>query len=372
MSAAANLMGLVTQLQNMECAISSIIMESAMKLASLTSASVFIAIETEDARRFTGSPHMMQTYLQRNLVPSGRDLQIDVDLSARIIHEHPPQFQPQPMYPTSSNGGGIPGPSTSASPQQRPSKPFMKRSAPGTASSVGDAPATPPKRQKSVDSSLVIPKVEDQKPELLADGTPADPSSSNAIALASGNNDLGTDFDVDDDDSDIEVLESVSFMDGDKMGEESFANTPATSSGMAPVNHPDRRMDAQPFVPVDVSQNQMKIDALRAIENPLLAFQKGSVANRLLASCCYEWGANLCALCPYPLDLKHHPTKTFFNKNFDHFMKSFPQFMDVHGSPLRGLQISHGSATLTPAAYMRLRARTGFTSRCKPRNLERK
>ena len=35
MSAAANLMGLVTQLQNMECAISSIIMESAMKLASL-------------------------------------------------------------------------------------------------------------------------------------------------------------------------------------------------------------------------------------------------------------------------------------------------------------------------------------------------
>ena len=31
---------------------------------------------------------------------------------------------------------------------------------------------------------------------------------------------------------------------------------------------------AQGFVPVDVSQNQMKIDALRSIENPLLAFQK--------------------------------------------------------------------------------------------------
>ena len=280
MSAAANLMGLVTQLQNMECAISSIIMESAMKLASLTSASVFIAIETEDARRFTGSPHMMQTYLQRNLVPSGRDLQIDVDLSAQIIHEHPPQFQPQPiMYPSSSNGGGapagIPGPSTSASPQQRPAKPFMKRSAPGSSGSVSDAPSTPPKRQKSVDSPLVIPKVEDQKPELLGDGTPADPAANSAVALASGGNDLGTDFDVDDDDSDIEVLESVSFMDGDKMGEDSYSNLPpTTSTALAPANAGDRRMDAQSFVPVDVSQNQMKIDALRAIENPLLAFQK--------------------------------------------------------------------------------------------------
>ena len=92
MSATMNLMGLVSQLQNMECAISSIIMESALKLASLTSASIFIAIETEDARRFAGSPNLVQTYLQGTLAPvSGRDLQIDVDLNARIVHEHPPQ-----------------------------------------------------------------------------------------------------------------------------------------------------------------------------------------------------------------------------------------------------------------------------------------
>ena len=119
-----------------------------------------------------------------------------------------------------------------------------------------------------------MPKVEDQKPEILADGTTALDSSGladdNAVALLNSN-DLTAAADDDDDDSDIEVLESVSFMESEKV-EDSFMNSPASTS--AAMGSMDRRPDQQSFVPVDVSQNQMKIDALRSIENPLLAFQK--------------------------------------------------------------------------------------------------
>lgn len=371
MSATANLMGLVTQLQNMECAISSIIMESAMKLASLTSASIFVVIETEDARRFTGSPHMMQTYLERNMMPGGRDLQIDVDLGARIVHEHPPAYQ-QPHFMTTNNGAGpsstelaLTTPSTSSAPQQqRPSKPFMKRPAVGPPGGSGDlAPSTPPKRSKSIDSPLVTPKIEDQKPEVSADGSVTNPESSSTRTLEDIAGVVTDVVDDDDDDSDIEVLESVSFMESDRI-EDSFVNSPAStsnSSALMPMSagaSADRRLDNQSFVPVDVSQNQMKIDALRSIENPLLAFQKGSIEFRLLTSVFYDKGKEIGQKCPFPPDQKMQ-TRMFFERNFKSFLQTFPEL--VCDSELsKKAFIEYGNAKYTVEAFMRINARNGF------------
>jgi len=371
MSAAANLMGLVTQLQNMECAISSIIMESAMKLASLTSASIFVVIETEDARRFTGSPHMMQTYLERNMIPSGRDLQIDVDLGARIVHEHPPAYQ-QPPFMTTNNGAGtsstelaLTTPSTSTAPQQqqRPSKPFMKRPAIGPPGGSGEStPSTPPKRSKSIDSPLMTPKIEDQKPEVSADGSVTNPESSSIRTLE----DIAgavTDVVDDDDDSDIEVLESVSFMESDKI-EDSFVNSPASTSNssalmsMSAGASVDRRLDNQSFVPVDVSQNQMKIDALRSIENPLLAFQKGNIEFRLLTSVFYDKGKEIGQKCPFPSDQKMQ-TKMFFERNFKSFLQTFPELVCDSDLSKKAF-IEYGNAKYTVEAFMRINARNGF------------
>jgi len=372
MSAAANLMGLVTQLQNMECAISSIIMESAMKLASLTSASIFVVIETEDARRFTGSPHMMQTYLERNMIPSGRDLQIDVDLGARIVHEHPPAYQ-QPPFMTTNNGAGtsstelaLTTPSTSTAPQQqqRPSKPFMKRPAIGPPGGSGEStPSTPPKRSKSIDSPLMTPKIEDQKPEVSADGSVTNPESSSIRTLE----DIAgavTDVVDDDDDSDIEVLESVSFMESDKI-EDSFVNSPASTSNssalmsMSAGASVDRRLDNQSFVPVDVSQNQMKIDALRSIENPLLAFQKGSAENRLLTSTIYDMGKELGRTCPHPIDLSHPLTKGFFEMGLRDFIQTLPNLLGNDALMRKGC-IDHGKHKISLFSYLKVHAKSGF------------
>lgn len=114
-----------------------------------------------------------------------------------------------------------------------------------TGAGISDSPSTPPKRRKSVDSPvLFLPKIEDQKPDLNTDGTLSQDSSSRVGGLGDGGvgnltDDAALAGDVDDDDSDIEVLESVSFMEDQRFDESSAcAASASSSSGMRMMMNP--------------------------------------------------------------------------------------------------------------------------------------
>jgi len=65
----------------MESSFSAILIEAAMKLASLTDANLFILVETKDGRRFAGKPHLCDMYTLGKLAPVGTDLEMEVDPS---------------------------------------------------------------------------------------------------------------------------------------------------------------------------------------------------------------------------------------------------------------------------------------------------
>ena len=55
----------------METSFTAILMEAAMKMASLTDAGVFVLLETKDARRFCGNKKLCQEYKAGGVRPRG-------------------------------------------------------------------------------------------------------------------------------------------------------------------------------------------------------------------------------------------------------------------------------------------------------------
>lgn len=81
MTSVDNILGLVSHLHSMESSFSAILIEAAMKLASLTDANLFILVETKDGRRFAGKRHLCNLYTSGDLAPMGSDLEMEVDPS---------------------------------------------------------------------------------------------------------------------------------------------------------------------------------------------------------------------------------------------------------------------------------------------------
>lgn len=117
MASAQSLLGLVNQLQTMESSFCDVLMEAALKLASLTDANVFVMVETAEGRRFAGKRHLCDSYINGGLCPIGSDMEMEVDptvkgLRQRLITGNSPanQFQPQssihtpPRFEPSNNG----------------------------------------------------------------------------------------------------------------------------------------------------------------------------------------------------------------------------------------------------------------------------
>ena len=71
MASASHLLDVMTQLRSMEAAFCSVLMESAMKMASLTDASVFLLLETQEGRKFCGNERLCNEYKNGGVRPIG-------------------------------------------------------------------------------------------------------------------------------------------------------------------------------------------------------------------------------------------------------------------------------------------------------------
>ena len=85
MSSPQSLLDLVTRLQHIEQNITDILLEAAMKMSSLTDSSVFILVETQEGRKFSGVPHMCDAYRNSQLTPKDTDVECLVDLKSKTI-----------------------------------------------------------------------------------------------------------------------------------------------------------------------------------------------------------------------------------------------------------------------------------------------
>jgi hypothetical protein len=93
MTSSQSLLGLVNQLQNMEVSFATILMEAAMKLSALTDANIFVLIETQEGRKFSGKRHLCDAYLRGGLGPIGNDVEFEVDPTVTAVREKLPNGQ---------------------------------------------------------------------------------------------------------------------------------------------------------------------------------------------------------------------------------------------------------------------------------------
>lgn len=87
MASESSLLGLMNQLQSLESSMAVILMESAMKISSLTDANIFLLVETSTGRRFCGAPHLCSAYARATLAPVGNDVEIEVNLASSGVSE---------------------------------------------------------------------------------------------------------------------------------------------------------------------------------------------------------------------------------------------------------------------------------------------
>jgi len=329
--ASNSLLTLVNQLQSMESALGSVMFESVAKLSSLTSSSVFLLIETDGCRRFFGAQHLREAFINAALAPNDKDIQVDVDLSMNCIQETElsqlraasmPSMQPilafntfQPQTFSSPTLKSKAGPSTTNG-RKRTS------TADASAPSPGKKPKAATSSSASTSSSSggmeVVVKEEgslDLKPSILGD----DDGGPSSLALVGGLDD--------DDDSDIEILDSMfdESSTGSGGGADSELNLSAFGAGSSTINLPPISTATGSIIS-QIPCNQKKVDALRSITDPMRAFQKGSVENKLFCSVFYDFGKELAKMCPFEGGVTDPKRRKYFQRYMDQIFQEFPNF----------------------------------------------
>lgn len=76
-----------SKMQSLESSVDSLILETVLKLASLTETSFFLLIENEEGRKFCGKKHLTDAYLDGTLTPIGNDTQMELNSDAITLKE---------------------------------------------------------------------------------------------------------------------------------------------------------------------------------------------------------------------------------------------------------------------------------------------
>lgn len=89
MASANSLLGLVNQLQSMEHHFTSILLETILKLTSLTDAKVLVLVESQDCRRIAGASHLCRSFADGSLQPVASDRQVHLLPDVAAVTEEP-------------------------------------------------------------------------------------------------------------------------------------------------------------------------------------------------------------------------------------------------------------------------------------------
>lgn len=79
------LLGLLSHLQTVESKFAHVLMESTLKMMTLTDANVFILIEAEDKRYYGGKSHLCEMFSRGHLQPFATDVEMEADVNSSSL-----------------------------------------------------------------------------------------------------------------------------------------------------------------------------------------------------------------------------------------------------------------------------------------------
>jgi len=390
MASAHSLLGLVNQLQSMEQHFTSILLETILKLTSLTDAKVLVLVESPDCRRIAGSEHLCRAFADGQLQPV---------LSDRLVHLQPEVFalREEPLASTfsdtaspadldvrvmsvhSANGGGdrIGGsPSSTLWRKRGPSAGFPRHARPSK-----ERRRTPPAFKRDPDpfqpseflapdeaSFSLDPNTSDFRAEnggLSADD--AETSGVDGSAMDDGGDSFGggdgggEDVPVEDD-SFAEVLFSkpISLNDGTVVqnNQESRMQGSSSSAAAALASASSPALDDGGFPPTpsltgesgalvpstpafdhdfsfieDFMRTNHKVGPVLSIYDESVT-EKNSVSNKVTLSLVYDFAKCLHSHSPYAT-FKDWGFREFFEAAFEKFWHNFPNFAVWEASNMR-------------------------------------
>jgi len=367
--ATKSLLQLVNEMQNVEASVISILYELTLKLSSLTSASVFLMVET-DQRRVCGTPDLIERFGSDGLLSSPADVMVTLDRTATTT------LSEQPLI-TKSDLRALSLPicsSNSASTPIIPSfPPYTKRKA----------------MTGIVDPSHSCPKKRLMNPDLRMSNHNSDFSANhrstfneNFLSIECRN--LKTEIsevEFDGMDDDVEILDDCSPPSANSVFDNaSPAVLPSTYPTLLSQSTSTPSLDSlvQSYQPnsktfclaalgvsslAELGLNEAKVTAVQSLPDPSLAFLKGSPECKLISSVFYDFGKELRRRL-FPAGFQDPSTRDSFISLVNSFMDFFPNLrLNEPGSPISKLKIQVGGdrvRSYTPEAFLRVNARNGF------------
>ena len=93
MSTATNLLSLLNQLQLMENSLTNFMLETILKIQSLTETKVFLLLESpasgDGGRRYCGTPDLVDSFERGQLASKTQDVEVSLDASINSLVEKP-------------------------------------------------------------------------------------------------------------------------------------------------------------------------------------------------------------------------------------------------------------------------------------------
>jgi len=376
MASAANLMGLVNQLQNMEQSLSNILIEHCLKLASLTDANVFLLVETAEGRRYAGKRHLCESYSSGSLGPVGNDVELGLESNEpRLVEKNNLNFswQQNSSWPNSSMGDGSFGPLNS--PGQQATPPTRKRQS--QQPSRGAAPAASAAAKKARLSSAT-------EDAASPSADPASSSSASQTPASQRNLELHMTVDVkaeqptgfdDDDDAQQQDFHHGEGQENNDADDDDIQEIPREDNNSRALvglegNNSANQQQLQPYNPVGYGSGQLmpegtdmshyyevadvflqsssKAEALRNLQS-MPTLDKNSCILRLLTSLGHDFSKEICSKCFMP-EIKDPKFKFIFDCLFMIFWSFVPWLEELYKT---GLTIPDGKTKRSIKGYIK-------------------
>lgn len=334
MASPSNLLGLVTQLQNLEQSLTGLLMEMVVRISSLTDTKVFLLIETQEGRKLAGHRQFCQQYLEGSLAPVASDLLFDVDASLSSLR--PVACFDRGMETGGEMNGGVlnggmngGGAMENGALSYRNDSPFpesfsRKRKYPDkTLSQLTPAqrqrPTKPQHRLQQLQQQHRLQQLQQQQKH------PPSNSDSEVIVVKAEENDENWD--------DVAIMSEIDPTTNDAASNilplESNAPTPTASREVTNLAFDEildayRQHDLNEENYLEVVETKLSVDKLqvvRSIDNDN-ACVKGNVEYKLVTSLCYDFGKALAEAKSF-VQKDNVQRKTFHDAHFDKWIVQF-------------------------------------------------
>jgi len=333
MSTATNLLSLLNQLQLMENSLTNFMLETILKIQSLTETKVFLLLESpggsDGGRRYCGTRDLVELFENGRLASRTADLEVSLDPS---IHSLVEKNRLQTDEPTGERQRGV-------------KKRAIDNSSRDDSVAVSSVP--PIKRLRVEESDGLVTFAEE-----MAAGPSEEEGKEEPVKREVEEYVIGDSDDEEDRSGLTMSLPNVNVSNG------AFHQAPMTSiSSICALE------DGYDDMPQYRPSNELcgrKMEALQSIENASAVFEKGSLENKLLSSILYDYGKELALKCPYEdVTLGSAEVKSYFYGNLEQFLSHFQRFT------IEKTIVSELLKTQSPQSYMRNIARSGYKAAAK-------